>query len=159
MRSATLQICTICLLGIFAGGCITILFIVVPFWLGLPPDAFLDWFTQFGPVIGITMLPMEILPLIASAVVWWRLRKSPAASRWLAVNVSNILILASLFAYFLPVNFTFLRHELPAGEVAPELERWQLIHALRTILSLISAVLAIAGLTTQLRASLNSKSS
>jgi uncharacterized membrane protein len=151
MKTANVYSWTIALLGLFAGGCITILFILVPFWFRLPPDNLMQWFTDFGPIVGITMLPMEVAPLLLSLVAYYKTRKSYPESRtmWIVVNLSNILILISFLVYFLPVNLSFVEHSIAPGAVAAELKRWQLIHIARTILSVLSIVLAIRIHTSQ----------
>jgi len=144
MRSA-LIIWAIALLGVFAGGCITILFVLLPFWASLPPQELMHWFRDFGQVTGITMLPMEIIPLVLCLVIFFRGRNEENRTAWIMVNVFNILILLSFFVYFLPVNLSFVRHTIPESAVPSELERWKLVHSGRTILSVLSMVFAIAG--------------
>jgi hypothetical protein len=145
MKTAALFSWTIALLGLFAGGCITILFILVPFWFTLPAQNLMQWFTDFGPIVGITMLPMEIAPLVLSLIAYFKTRKHDRESKslWIIINLSNILILLSFFAYFLPVNLSFVQQSLPERDVPAELKRWELIHVARTILSVLSMVLAI----------------
>ena len=144
MKTSFLYTLTIALLSVFAGGCLTILFIIVPFWYTLSPTGLMDWFAAFGPRVGITMLPMEIIPLVLSVGCWFRSKKEGANPKeWMVVSISNLLMLLSFFVYFLPVNFSFVSHKLNASEVGPELVRWEIMHIGRTILSILSAGLAI----------------
>lgn len=145
MKTTTLYYLTIALLGLFAGGCITIMFIIVPFWFTLAPENLMQWFTDFGARTGITMLPMQIIPLILSVVAFFRAKKDHPESKkmWVVVNLSNFLILVSFFAYFLPVNISFAEHSVAAGDVNSRLEQWQLMHIARTVLSVISAAVAV----------------
>jgi len=144
MKTPFLYSITLSLLGVFAGGCITVLFIIVPFWHSLSPTEVMDWFAAFGPTVGATMLPMEIVPLVLSTVCWFRARKEQSQTgAWTIVCISNALMILSFFVYFLPVNLSFLNHSISAEDVGPELERWELIHAARTILAVLSAAVAI----------------
>ncbi len=83
MKTAALYTWTVALLGLFAGGCITILFILVPFWFTLPPQNLMQWFTDFGPTVGFTMLPMEIAPLLLSVIAYYKTQKVYRESRTL----------------------------------------------------------------------------
>ena len=143
MKHVPLYISTIALLALFAGSSITIWFIVLPFWHSLPPTELMQWFHDFGPRVGITMLPMEIIPLLLTVAAYRYARKSGAdGSRlWLWTTFSNITILIML-AYFLPVNFQFVNQTMDPRDVPAELLRWELLHIVRTILSVISTLLA-----------------
>lgn len=144
-KNIAFYITTIALLGLFAGGSITILFIIVPFWYSLTPAELMLWFNHYGVRVGITMLPMEIVPLLLSIYAYFSLRKRNEGGKalWLWVNISNIIILVMFLAYFLPVNFQFLNQRMDPAEVSKELVRWELIHITRTILAVLSTVLAI----------------
>ncbi len=146
MKIAALYFFAIALLGLFAGGCITILFIIIPFWLRLPPENLMQWFTDYGARVGITMLPMEIAPLLLCLAAYFKVKKiHPESKRmWLIVNISNALVLAGFFIYFLPVNISFVTHSISSNEVNAELKRWELMHIARTILSVLSTAVAIA---------------
>lgn len=145
MKNISLYITTIALLGLFAGGSITILFIIVPFWHSLTPNELMIWFSQYGARVGITMLPMQIIPFILSIYTYISVRKKNehGSNFWLLVNVSNIIILIMLLAYFLPINFQFVNQTMNPSEVPSELIRWEIIHIARTILTVLSTVLAI----------------
>ncbi|WLD23531.1 DUF1772 domain-containing protein [Flavobacterium dauae] len=145
MKNTSVYISTIALLGLFAGGSITILFIIVPFWHSLTPNELMLWFNHYGARVGITMLPMQIIPFILSiyAYISVRKRNEDGKGLWLWVNVSNIIILIMLLAYFLPINFQFVNQTMNPNEVPSELIRWEIIHIARTILTVLSAILAI----------------
>ena len=145
MKGISLYITTIALLWLFAGGSITILFIIIPFWHSLTPNELLLWFNHYGVRVGITMLPMQVIPFILSicAYISVKKRNEDGKGLWLWVNVSNIIILIMLLAYFLPVNFQFVNQTMNPDEVPSELIRWEIIHIARTVLTGLSAVLAI----------------
>lgn len=145
MKNTLVYISTIALLGLFAGGSITILFIIVPFWHSLPAEELMLWFHNYGARTGITMLPMQIIPFILSIYAYFSVRKRDEDGKglWLWVNVTNIIILIMLLAYFLPINFQFVNQTMNPNEVPSELIRWEIIHIARTILTVLSTVLAI----------------
>ena len=148
MKNISVYIWTIASLSLFAGGSITILFIFIPFWYSLQPTELMQWFTDFGPIVGITMLPMQIIPLLLSAYsyILSKKRKEEYKKLWLFVNLSNVFILIMFFAYFLPVNFLFVNQTMHPGDVTNELIRWEIMHVARTILSVLSFVIAIAAI-------------
>ena len=145
MKNTLVYISTIVLLALFAGGSITIMFVVVPFWHSLSPNELMLWFHNFGPRVGITMLPMQFVPFFLSIYLYILARKRKEESRglWLWINASNIIILIMLLAYFLPVNFQFVNQTLNPDDVPSELIRWEVIHIARTIFTVLSTVLAI----------------
>src|SRR5690606_41747976 len=73
----------------------TTLFRSIPFWHSLNPNELMLWFNHYGARVGITMLPMQIIPFILSiyAYVSVRKRNEDGKGLWLWVNVSNIIIL------------------------------------------------------------------
>lgn len=149
MRNTSVYTTTIALLGLFSGGSITILFIVVPFWHSLLPQELMLWFTHYGAKVGITMLPMQIIPFILSIYSYFlaKKRNQEGQSLWVWVNVSNIIILIMLLAYYLPVNIQFVNQAMDPASVPAELIRWEQIHVARTILTVLSTVLGIVAYT------------
>lgn len=145
MKNTLVYISTIALLGLFAGSSITILFIVIPFWHSLTPNELMLWFSHYGARVGVTMLPMEIVPLILSIFAYIAVKKRNEEGKglWLWVNVSNIVVLMMLLVYFLPINFQFVTQTMDPNDVPKELIRWEIIHIARTILTVLSTVLAI----------------
>jgi hypothetical protein len=95
--------------------------------------------------VGITMLPMQITPLILS--IWAynlaRKRNEEGKDLWFWVNVSNVIILIMFLAYYLPVNLQFVNQTMNPNDVPSELARWEIIHIARTTLAVLSTVLAI----------------
>lgn len=145
MKNPILYISTIALLGLFAGGSIIIWFIVLPFWQSLSADELMQWFNNYGPRIGITMLPMQIIPLVLSIWAYNLVRKKDieGKSLWLWVNISNLIMLIMFLAYYLPVNLQFVNQTMNPKDVSSELVRWEIIHIARTLLAISSTVLAI----------------
>ncbi|MGO1242728.1 MAG: DUF1772 domain-containing protein [Sphingobacterium sp.] len=145
MKNTSVYISAITLLGLFAGGNIIIWFIVLPFWQSLPANELMQWFNNYGPRVGITMLPMQIIPLSLSIWVYNLAleRNEESKGLWLWVNVSNIIILIMFLTYYLPVNLQFVNQTMNPDNVPSELMRWEIIHIARTILAVLSTALAI----------------
>jgi len=145
MKNTSVYISAIALLGLFAGGNIIIWFIILPFWQSLPANELMQWFSNYGPRVGITMLPMQIIPLILSIWAYNLTRKRDIEGKglWLWVNVSNVVILIMFLAYYLPVNLQFVNQTMNPDDVPSELVRWEMIHIARTILAVLSTLLAI----------------
>jgi hypothetical protein len=145
MKRIVVYILTIAVLALFAGGAIIVLFILLPFWQSLEPHSLMEWFQNFGGITGITMMPMEIISLLFSMYSYLLAKKSKEEGKnlWLLVNASNILILVLFFIYFLPINISFAKETINPNTIAAELVRWKIIHAGRTVLTLVSTALAI----------------
>jgi hypothetical protein len=136
---------TISFLALFAGGSITVLFILVPIWQSLAPEEVLAWFANFGARVGITMVPMQVIPLVLSIYAWY-ISADTVRLLWLMTNVSNGIILLMLLIYFLPVNFSFVNGTISLEDVSSELVTWEIIHVIRTFLTIISVVFAVMAL-------------
>lgn len=145
MKNIVIQTTTIALLGLFAGGCITVLFILLPFWHSLTPTELMQWFHNYGPTIAITMLPMQIIPFLLALYAYYAMIKAKNKSKdvWLWATISNIIILVMLLVYFLPVNLEFVNQTMNPSSVPTELARWEAIHAARTVLAVLSTVLGV----------------
>ena len=149
MKIFSIYIWTIAFLGLLAGAAIFILFVLLPSWQAMQPEAFMEWVKDFGGRIGFVMLPMEMIPLLLSIYIFFRTRKSNDAGKnlWLWVNVCNVIVLVMLFAYFIPINLSFINKTMLPENVPAELKRWQMIHTARTIFIVLSLVLAIAAVS------------
>ena len=158
MKNISIQLWTVALLGLFAGGCITVMFILLPFWHSLSPSELMQWFHGYGPTIAATMLPMQIIPFLLSIYIYLSLRKTSGRGKklWLWVNASNVIVLIMLLAYFLPVNIELVNQTMNPNNVSSELARWELIHALRTGLTIVSVVLAVIACSALIKISLRS---
>lgn len=153
MKNISIQAATIALLGLFAGGCITVAFILVLFWHSLSPSELMQWFHDNGPRVAIVMLPMQIIPFLFSIYIYLSLKKSNDTTKnlWLWVNASNIIILVMLLVYFLPVNVALVNQTMEHNNVLAELARWEMIHKVRTGLTVLSTVLAVVAYAMQVK--------
>jgi hypothetical protein len=141
-NNSSLSMVSLSLLSSFAGGCLIVLFVLVPFWQNSTAEIFLTWFAANSSAVGLTMLPMEVLPLITSAVLYFVARKQKKSNQnlWLLTNICNIIILAMFIVYFLPTNTAMASGTFSADKVSAELQQWKTMHIVRTILSALSVV-------------------
>jgi hypothetical protein len=145
MKHFLLKLWTIVFLSLFAGAAIFVLFVMVPAWKYMDPEEVMNWFKNLGSTIGLVMMPMEIIPLILSGVLFMKLRRenSRASHMWMWVNCLNVAVLISFFVYFLPVNMQFINGTMAAQAIPAELDTWKMVHALRTIAIVLSVIIAI----------------
>lgn len=139
---SSLSIINLILLSAFSGGCLMVLFVLLPFWQSSTPEVFLNWFAAHNKAIGMTMLPMEVLPLIASVVLFFvalRQKKSNIPL-WLLTNICNLIILVMFIVYFFSANRMMASGRFPADKVSEELQKWKTIHIARTITSVLAIV-------------------
>lgn len=150
MKNVFIQPLTIALLGLFAGGCIAVLCILIPFWHSLSPSELMLWFHNYGPTVAVTMLPMQIIPLLLSIYIYFLLRKTSGSAKnmWLWVNTSNVVVLIMLLVYFVPVNIELVNQTMNPAIVPSELARWEAIHVARTALTVFSTALAVVAYST-----------
>ncbi|UKB78108.1 DUF1772 domain-containing protein [Chryseobacterium sp. MEBOG07] len=126
--------------SLFVGGCTVILFVLVPFWQKIAAEDFLTWFSFNSKSVGLTMLPLEAVPLIISISTYIIAYKQRLTTRniWLANLICNVIILIMFFAYFMPANAAMASKNIPIEHVAGELKRWEIIHSLRTFLAILA---------------------
>jgi hypothetical protein len=141
-NNSSLSILTLSLLSAFAGGCLIVLFVLVPFWQNSTAEIFLSWFTTNSKAVGLTMLPMEVFPLITCAILYFVARRQKMSNQilWLLTNICNLIILAIFIVYFLPTNTAMASGTFSADKVSAELQQWKTMHIIRTILSALAVV-------------------
>jgi hypothetical protein len=135
----------------FAGGTLLTQTAIVPFWRALDPAAFLESFATYGPVIGATLFPVELLSVaLLAVVVYSTVRdREPGRLLWIGALVcmgSTVLLLP---LYFAGANTAFLRGNVTVDEVADALATWNAWNWLRTGLAVASVVLICAGIAYQ----------
>lgn len=145
MKNISLYLWTTALLALFAGGAIFILFILIPYWQTLQSIELIHFFQDFGGRVAAVMLLMEVFSLVLSVFAFTAARKNNETEKklWLVVNISNALILLTLFLYFIPVNLSFINGTISRDAVPAELVRWKIVHGIRTALTMLSAAVAI----------------
>ena len=125
-------------LGVSAGALVTEGAVLVPFWRGQRPEAFLAWYRQHAALLFRFFGSLEVvttLVTVAALVMHWR-----AAGAMPGLLVLAVLLLVGVLAvfplYFQQVNASFERGSIAPERVADELARWARWHWLRTVLAL-----------------------
>jgi len=135
-------------MGAFAGGCLVVSIVMVPSWRKMDPAAFLGWFSENGPRLGLTMLPMEGVGA-SSAVLGFvgALRRgSDGRLPWGLSSLCIVATLGLLPIYFAQANARMLNQNIEASEVGAELERWASWQWLRTALAILAVAFGAWGL-------------
>ena len=135
-------------LGIFAGAMLTEAGVLVTFWRSLAPAEFLRWYAAnaqrllayFSPVTSVS----AVLAILAAVASLWQ----GHPGRWyaLAAAVLAVVIVASFFVYFEPVNASFAAATIALDAVPAELARWSAWHNARTVLSLVALAASLLAL-------------
>jgi hypothetical protein len=122
------------LLGILAGAMLFIGDVLVPFWMAIPPETFVAWFTDNAPRIRALMVPLGAIAGLASvsAVMLGRYDPTPRRAWQGAAGISAVLVVALTVLVLEPMNERFVTvPSLPAEEVRALLARWRRWHLLR----------------------------
>ncbi|SHG70821.1 anthrone oxygenase family protein [Chryseobacterium sp. OV279] len=143
-----LKLISLAVQSLFTGGCLVILFVLVPFWQKSNPEDFLLWFSINSPNIAKIMLPLEVIPLILSVLTFYLVNKQKDETRkwWLLNLAANVIILLLFFIYFMPANSSMSSGTIMKNQVKSELMKWEMIHLMRTVLTGISTIFCIVGL-------------
>lgn len=137
----------VCGAASFAGVMLNIGLTLGPYWKGLAPAAFLDWFSANSHLIGRT-IPYLVVPTLIglAASLWIDWNDSATRNLWLASLFCVAGIMAITFAYHLPTNSVFATKTIALDEVGPTLNTWLWLHAVRITLGLLSAALGVAAI-------------
>lgn len=127
-------------LGVSVGALLAEGAVLVPFWRGLEPAAFLVWYRKHADLLLRFFGPLEIaatvLSLAALGAGWI---DDSAALAWLAVSALGAVAVVAVFPlYFQKANASFASGSIAAEAVARELARWSRWHWARTILAAAS---------------------
>lgn len=139
---ATLAICGT---AIFTGAMLTIGLSFGAYWKSLPPQDFLNWFSENSQFIGRT-IPIFVIPAVIGLAVsvWLGWPIAPVRVLWLAASACLIALLIVTAVYHLPTNAAFEAQSIAPSQVAATLNTWLWLHALRIGLGLGAAILSVA---------------
>ncbi len=136
------------LLGLLSGAMLLIAVSFVPFWRGLAPAEFRNWFSANSSSIGTLMFPLGTSSAIAS-VAAWMFAQGKASGRWRLLAMLGALgvVLITLFINE-PANRLFAEPGvLNDTDTTALLSRWIAWHWTRLLLGIgafYAAVTAIA---------------
>jgi hypothetical protein len=130
--------------GLLAGGMLLIRVVLVPFWRGIPPREFRDWFASHSNRIRGVMVPLGTAAATSSAITaLFELAAddgATASSAMAAVSAAGVG--AITYAVNEPANEQFVREDLDDDVTTDLLGRWSRWHDLRVVLGVVSALAA-----------------
>lgn len=133
--------------AMFAGVMLAIGVILGAYWKSLPPQGFLDWFSQNNHFVA-QAIPLVVVPTLIGLAGSLYLGWNDATGRilWLVASACVLAVLAVTFAYHLPSNAQFAAKAVPLDQVSSRLDSWLLFHSLRIALAAAASMLGIAAL-------------
>ncbi|WP_250310676.1 DUF1772 domain-containing protein [Rickettsia endosymbiont of Oedothorax gibbosus] len=133
-------------ISIFAGGCIVIGLVLVPFWQSMNPADFLSYFSSWSFTIGATMLTIGLIAQCSVILALMQNKSGKRRNLWCTSAVSLGMTFVLFFVYFVKANAGFAHSTIDPLQVVYELKLWELMHWLRVGLILLSTLLAIIAL-------------
>lgn len=127
----------------FAGGGLVAQTVVVPHWRSMDPSAFLDHFGTYGPALGATLFPFEVISTLGLVVTTFLAVRNLSVGRawWAAATACMVGTLVLLPIYFAGANVAMLSEDFSVENVPGELAAWNAWNWARTGLGLAAAVL------------------
>ncbi len=142
------QTLSVVFMGAFAGGCLVVSVVLVPTWRGMDPEAFLDWFQENGPRLGLTLFPLEAAGALFAVLAFFGAARRRSNGR-LPWGLSALCIVATLVLlplYFAGANARMIEGNMGAREVGAELASWRGWQWLRTALAVLAVAFGVLGL-------------
>ena len=143
------QAASVACMGAFAGGCLVVSVVLVPTWRGMDPEAFLDWFPENGPRLGLTLFPLEAAGALFAVLAFFGAARRGSNGR-LPWGLSALCIVATLVLlplYFAGANARMVEGDMGAREVGAELASWRGWQWLRTALAVLAVAFGVWGLS------------
>lgn len=133
--------------AMFAGVMLAIGVILGNYWKNLPPEAFLDWFSQNSKFIMLA-IPLVVIPTAIGLVgsLWLGWSDGTARMLWLLSFACFVAVIVVTAAYFVPINAQFTAKSVSPDQVRAKLDAWLLIHNVRIALAGISSALGVLAL-------------
>ena len=134
--------------AMFAGVMLAIGVTLGGYWKSLPPEDFLNWFSQNNHFI-MRAIPLAVIPtlvgLAGSLWLGWSDRK--ARTLWLAASGCVVAVFIMTIGYYVPTNADFAARSVPPEQVPGKLDTWLLLHNLRIALAAIASVLGVVAMS------------
>jgi hypothetical protein len=143
-----LAVLTAVLDGVLAGGMVLIKLLLVPFWRGVPPAEFRDWFGAHSGRIRALMVPLGAGAAVVAAgsAVAQVTEGSAGAAASVAAAGATVGVVAITITVNEPANAKFTSGTLSDSETAQLLARWARWHDVRVALGLAATVAAALAL-------------
>jgi MFS family permease len=136
------------LAGLLAGGMVLIDVVLLPFWRGLPPADFRQWFTAHAGRIRSLMVPLGagagMVSAASAAAQVAGGRHGRAAS--VAAAAATAGVIAITVSVSEPANHRFTGGKLTDAETTDLLRRWARWHHVRVVLGVAASVAAVSAI-------------
>jgi hypothetical protein len=132
-------------LGLFAGSLVLEGLVLVPFWRTLPPDEFFRLHHAFGPRLFRYFAPLTALAVLVSLAS--ALIAHPTSWQRVAAAGCAALTLAAFPLFFARANREFAHRSITDAQLPRALDRWAMVHMLRTATCVLAFVFALLALT------------
>ena len=146
------------LAGVLAGGMVLIQVVLVPFWRGIPPAEFRQWFTAHAERIRRLMIPLGAgaLAVSVASAATHLIGRRPQSGPAVAAAVATGGVIGITLTVNEPANHRFTAGSLTDAETRDLLGTWTRWHHVRVALGLAAAAAAaraVAGGTVNLTSS------
>jgi hypothetical protein len=113
--------------GMFAGVMLAIGVILGSYWTSLPPEAFLDRFSQNSKFIMLA-IPLVVIPSAIGLVgaLWLGWSDGTARTLWLLSFASFAAVVVLTAADYVPINAQFTAKSVSPDQVRAKLDAWLL---------------------------------
>ncbi len=146
MPARPLALVAAVLAGLLAGGMVLIEVVLLPFWRGLPPADFRQWFTAHADRIRSLMVPLGagagVATAASAAAQVTRRHRGGATS--VAAAAATAGVIAVTVTVSEPANHRFTGGQLTDAETTDLLRTWARWHHVRVVLGLVATVAATA---------------
>lgn len=134
--------------AMFAGVMLAIGVTLGGYWKSLPPEGFLDWFSQNLHFIMRSITMVLVPTLVGMAGSLWASRTDRSArNAWLAGSGCIVAILLITAAFYFPINARFAGRSVPLEQVPAALDTWLLVHNVRIALAALASVLGVVAIS------------
>lgn len=140
---------TVAAMGVSVGSMLGEQKTLVPFWLGMQPDAFHAWYVDNAQQLKSFFSPLQIscvvLALIATIYCW--IQHHPG-TLWLGISLLfSVGVLATFFLFFKDANAAFATHIMPTEALSTLLADWSTWQWGRIALAASAFAAALYGLS------------
>ena len=120
---------------------------LLSFWKQVPPESFLNWFSNYSGGISKGTGPLGmlnlILPLITLTITW---SNTNSRAYWLLSFLLILGVIAITMIFFVKTNSSFMNKTIALEAVPDTLVTWGKLHLIRIIMTAIAAISAVIGI-------------
>ncbi len=139
----------VAIFSIFVGSQITEGALFVPYWKSLSPEAFYQYYKEFGPGIGqfytVLTIVAAAIPIVLSIYHF----RTHSSGKWYAVisAVLSIVFILFFYIYFKGTNELFYQSALGEQELNEVLSTWSRVHWSRVVVEVLAMIFLVLSLT------------